>query len=657
MKRIFAGAAWLLLVLVLVAPALRVGALALSGSDPLLQANLDRAEFQFDYVPQANSEYALFLFSADGGDVRAGAEILQDGEVIASGEGSGQICSAWLAKDETYRVRVHGSGNALIEMARCALSRSQAQPLVIGENDPFEKMIAHAYDAHWYAFDAAASSPMLITCVPRGETDLQALLFDEGGACIAAFDSLDGGAAALHLDSAEGKRYYIRVCAPDGGEGAYTLALNRPEAQVPDPAFDSASVVVAAGGEIHLGQEAGDGALLWVSSDPSVALVSQEGVVLGLRQGETTITAHGLSASASCTVIVEYVPLQGLEFVSDGLTLNAGDDADLLLAFQPENASDTRVQFQVQDPSIASVSRSGVLRALQPGQTTITATSEDGLLSDTISLTVNPAVRRYRALLVGEENYPFAEDTQRNGSENSVNAIKSLLGTVEFENAAYSVRVGSDLSRSELIAAIRQTFLSATSRDVSLLYITCHGSYSGGMSFLELSDGSVLSARDLERELRGISGTVVVFIDACASGGAIGASSDRAAFARGVTSAFASSSLRGGKYKVIASAGLDEDSFRLAFNDQAASGVMATAFARALCDGAGWDIDRGARGTMGADSDYDGQITLAELQLYLQDRVSWYLNLASTLTGEDYRQSVQVYPQGDPLVLFERTSD
>ena len=54
---------------------------------------------------------------------------------------------------------------------------------------------------------------------------------------------------------------------------------------------------------------------------------------------------------------------------------------------------------------------------------------------------------------------------------------------------------------------------------------------------------------------------------------------------------------------------------------------MATVFARALCDGAGWDIDRNARGTMGADQDFNGSITLAELWQYTHSRVNWYLEI------------------------------
>ena len=104
----------------------------------------------------------------------------------------------------------------------------------------------------------------------------------------------------------------------------------------------------------------------------------------------------------------------------------------------------------------------------------------------------------------------------------------------------------------------------------------------------------------------------------------------------------------------MASAGLDQDSFRVAFDGEGQSGVMATVFARALCDGAGWNLDLDAKGTMGADRNYDGRVTLGELQLYMTGRVNWYMGLASELTGEDYRQSVQFYPEGDPFVLLER---
>ena len=646
----------MLLVLLVLAPACWAGAFALSGTDPLLFADLNRADFEFQYVPQANSNYAIHLFSADGSEVHGRVEVFENGETITSGEGTGEICSAWLMEGANYTIRVHGSGNAVIEVARQALSRSFSEPLQAEENKAAGKMIAHDYDAHWYTYEAGGDGSSLLTCVSEDPNlRLNVLLFDENRNLVSAFERLSGGACRLLLDSEAGKRYFIRISAPDGGTGYYTLQIHRPEEALPAPVFDAAEISLAAGDEINLSHIAGS-ALLWVSDNPEVVSVMPDGTALGLKAGEATITAYGMDSETSCKILVQHIPLEGLEITGEEIVLSVGDDADVHVQLQPSNASDRRLRFRVENREIASVSREGILKALQSGETILHVFSPDGKFSDSARIVVQPAVRKYRALLVGEENYPFAEDALRDGSENSVRALASLFGTVKFEDAAYAVHTRKDLSRSELIAAIRETFNSATAQDVSLLYITSHGSYSGGMSFLELSDGSTLSIRDLEQELRRISGTVVVFIDCCGSGGAIGAASERIAFAKGVTDAFASGSIRGSKYKVIASAGLDEDSFRIAFNEHADSGVMATVFARALCDGAGWDIDRNVRGTMSADTNYDGSITLAELQDYMTGRVNWYLEIASGLTGRDYRQSIQVYPQGDPLVLFERKS-
>ncbi len=654
MKRNIARAALALLVLLLLASAVGVGAFALSGTDPLLYANLDRADFEFSYVPTANSNYALFLFSADGGAVSAEAQILEDGALIAEGEGSGEIMSAWLASGHEYIVRVHGAGNAVIEMARQSLSRNFANPLQAQEGQRSEKMIANAYDAHWYAFTAAQDGALMISGVPEAANlQLNALLFDAQGSLLSEAEDLAGGAFRLLHETRSGESYFIRICAPDGGEGYYALKLDRADLDE-YLAFDAADLVLSEGSEADLSALLGGEASLWVSANPSVAAVDADGRVIALREGETSIFAYGAAAQAELPIAVEHVPIQKIEILGESLRLSAGDDADIQLELAPEGASDRDLRYRVEDPTIATVNRHGVLKALQPGETRLIVSSADGAAQDQIPVIVRPAARRWRALLVGEENYPFSEDTRREGSEESVAALQGLLGSVQFEDAAWAVRTGKDLSRTELLAQIRSAFNDATAQDVSLLYITSHGSYSGGMSFLELSDGSTLSMRDLERELRRISGTIVVLIDSCASGGAIGAYSDHIAFAKGVTGAFAGSSIRGSKYKVIASAGLDEDSFRIALNAHADTGTMATVFVRALCDGAGWDIDRSARGTLGADQDYNGAISLGELQSYMAGRVNWYLDLACEFTGEDYHQSIQVYPEGDPLVLFTK---
>ena len=659
MKRFLqrAAVAALLLGLALIAPARPAGALALPERDPLVRAEAGEAVVELEYVPPANSEYAVYLFSADGGDVAGTAQLTLNGEIVASGEGRGELCSAWLVAGETYALRVRYSGAAIVEIARGALSRCFEDPLTVEEGVPSGKMIARAYDAHWYDFEATASGRMMLTCVPENaELSLRALLFDDTGALISEFEKLPGGACMLLAETEAGRRYRLRVCAPDGGTGYYALNLHRGEEDTLESALrfiGELPETLGAGSAMNLAGSLSGDALLWVSDAPETAAVLQDGTVIALAPGTANITAYGMSSQAVCELTIVEIPLEGLYIRSPRIELRAGDEAEISILFLPQNASSRDVTFAVADPEIASVSAQGVITGIAPGETTITVTDASGRFTDAAAVTVTPAGRRYRALLVGEQNYPFGVNAERRGSENSLRAIAALLESGRFQATDYSVRTGSDLSRAELIAEIRAAFGEAGAQDVSLLYLTCHGSYTGGMSFLELSDGSALSARDLERELRRIPGTVVVLIDCCGSGGAIGAASERIAFARGITGAFSGAAIRGSKYKVIASAGLDEDSYRIAFNQDANAGVMATVFARALCDGAGWDIDRNDRGTMGADGDYDGSITLDELAEYMAGRVDWYLALASDLTGEEYRQSVQVYPMGDPFALFE----
>lgn len=649
-------AAALLLALMLFTPALAAGETALPESEPLVYLAAGESR-TIVFVPPANSEYAVCLFPTGASESRGAVEVVLNGELIAGGAGQGELCSAWLVAGQRYEVRLHASVDSVAELARSALSRCFAQPLEIVENEPNGKMIARAYDAHWYEFTAEAAGRLMLTCVPEEPgLALRAMLFDSEGTLISEFEELPGGACLLLTGTRQGERYALRVSAPGGETGYYFLRLHRRAGDTITNALRFSGEqprTLAAGSAMNLGSLLSGEALLWVSDAPEVAAVTQDGAVIGLSPGTANITAYGISSQASFEVQVIDVPLTGLQISNPEIELEVGESAQVEVELIPRNASERRLSFKVADEGVATVTDSGEIVALAPGETTLTVTDASGAHSATASVRVEPAGRRYRALLVGEQHYPFGVYAERNGSENSVNALAGLLNSGRFERTNYSVRVGSDLSRAELIAAIRETFGDAVEGDVALIYITCHGHYTGGMSFLELSDGSALSARDLERELRRIAGDVVLLLDCCGSGGAIGAASERANFAGGIAGALSGAAIRGGKYRVLCSAGLDEDSYRLAFNEDSGAGVMATVFARAICDGAGWDLDRGTRGTMGADVDYDGAITLGELALYVPERVDWYLERASELTGMSIHQSVSVEPKGDPFVLFE----
>ena len=264
------------------------------------------------------------------------------------------------------------------------------------------------------------------------------------------------------------------------------------------------------------------------------------------------------------------------------------------------------------------------------------------------------ARKRYRALLVGEQNYAPDVADVRLGSANSVAGMRSMLGALSHLGTRYEVSTALDLSRDELLEAVDDAFNGATAQDAALFYITCHGDYRHGMTVFKMSDGSVLTAQELRRALDGVPGQVTLLLDCCGSGGAIGRKAAENIL-DGVTAVFGG--VRGpgvfgsSKYRVLVSAMVEQDSYRISFDASAQETRMATLFARAVCEGCGWNIDAAERRAMRADINYDDVVSLDELYNYARRRVMWYLSL----TGSGCVQTVRVWPEGDAGALFERT--
>jgi len=273
-----------------------------------------------------------------------------------------------------------------------------------------------------------------------------------------------------------------------------------------------------------------------------------------------------------------------------------------------------------------------------------------GELMDELSVKVEEAPPRYRALMISEQNYLADVNTVRVGAVNTAYNLESLFSMASYDGEKCTTAVEVDLTAQEALEAIERAFAGAVEKDISILYISCHGYYANGMTMLQFVDGSEIAACDLEAALRKIPGTVVIIADCCDSGGLIGTYADMADISGGIITAFAGegAAFSSSKYKVLASAAVGQDSYRLGYSLDSSEAI--TVFAWALCDALGWDVDDQYRGPLSADADYDGRITLWEAYLYTDRRVMWYLSRA----GSQYVQDVQVYPAGDMFTLFER---
>lgn len=636
----------------------------------MAEVDLNRGEAAFAFTAPSGSVYEIWLFPAEEeAPTAVHASLYLGTRLAAEGEGLMPALSARLVAGAEYVLRLRGEGRVLLEIARHALSRCYDSPMLLdARGDAYSKAFVRQGDAHWYAVDAGEDGLMALVGTPAEDSvKLTARLFDDGGRLLAEAARTAGGACLMDFAVQAGRRYWLRLVTSDGATGLYDLRLVRlPGVEPADRVTLSEQSLTLEGRAsqrvgARVSPQAAGGVLYWESSNPAVARVDALGTVTGVGVGTAMITAYAAGGeSDSCRVEVRYVPVESVGLVSKRIALSVGDDAAVECDVLPDNASDPRLLYSAEPEGVVRIDRRGVLQALGEGEATVTVRARDGALSDTLTVVVGPAPRRWRALLVGEQNYASTVATVRTGSVNSVSALRSMLENLSFDGAKVQVQTRLDASRDGVLAAVAEVFAQAGDADVNLFYITCHGEYAGGMTRFWMYDGSVLTAAELAAALRAVKGELVVLIDCCGSGGAIGHTGETSDILQGIDAVFTGqvgpAVMDTSRFHVLASAALEQDSYRLSFNGEAAEPDMATVFARAVCEGGGWSLDRSARAAMRADADYDGTVTLNELAAYVQRRVMWYLRLTGQLTnaGGDYVQTVRAWPEGDGVAIFER---
>jgi uncharacterized protein YjdB len=133
-----------------------------------------------------------------------------------------------------------------------------------------------------------------------------------------------------------------------------------------------------------------DRPVAWNSANPTVATVSATGVVSGVAVGTATITASAEGKNALATVTVLPVPVATVTVSPPTLTLTTIQTGTLSATTKDANGNvltGRAVSWSSSNPLVATVSQSGLVTALIPGSTTITATSEGQ--SGTSTVTVN----------------------------------------------------------------------------------------------------------------------------------------------------------------------------------------------------------------------------------------------------------------------------
>lgn len=128
----------------------------------------------------------------------------------------------------------------------------------------------------------------------------------------------------------------------------------------------------------------------WMSSNPAVAMVDENGLVTGLSQGTAMISAtsdEGFFVSECEVTVPAPVPVTGISLDFTSGLLSVGKSGKLNAAITPQYVTNSNVLWESSNPAVASV-LFGTVTAESAGSAVITVTTVDGSFIATCNITV-----------------------------------------------------------------------------------------------------------------------------------------------------------------------------------------------------------------------------------------------------------------------------
>ena len=242
--------------------------------------------------------------------------------------------------------------------------------------------------------------------------------------------------------------------------------------------------------------DAADKKVTYTSDKPEFATVSDSGVVLGVAEGVVVITAKAGKISDTISLTVTAVEEEEIEVASVELTfaktsLDIDETLQATVVVLPSEAPQA-VVYKSSKPAVATVSETGLVKAISAGEVVITATA--GTKSKTVTLTVKAAeviIPDVTSIVL-----TFPELTVEKGA--TLQALTKVLPALAVQTVVYSSSDSSiaTISESGLLTALKAGEVTITATAV------------GGLTSevtIEVTDSSVISIENLKSRINQIA--------------------------------------------------------------------------------------------------------------------------------------------------------
>ena len=195
------------------------------------------------------------------------------------------------------------------------------------------------------------------------------------------------GASDWYLAKVSGNTVTLTLMGTPGGGGGGGSSTT---VYVTDITLDQTAATLTVGQSLQLTStitpsNATDKSVSWTSSNTSVATVTSEGKVVAKAAGSATITCSandGSGKKATCSITVTSndpgVAVTSVRVAPWSVTLKVGRTKQLTPQITPNDATNKTVTWTSANPSVASVSSTGLVTAKSEGVTIITCKANDG---------------------------------------------------------------------------------------------------------------------------------------------------------------------------------------------------------------------------------------------------------------------------------------
>jgi len=218
----------------------------------------------------------------------------------------------------------------------------------------------------------------------------------------------------------------------------------------------------------------------WTATDPAIAEVTDAGLVISLADGQTRIVAA--SGNVADTVAVTVHAVEQLSIQEDSLCIAALGFQDTVWAVATDAVLDTvrevSLAWQSSEPSVATVSPSGVVTALQEGEAFVWATLGD-VVSDTCNVVVDQIVSD---VILGVSSLTFHE----HGLSRTMHPVANDAGGSRVPDAVFSWS-SSDTG----VATVDAGVVTAIADGTAAVYATADGASSEATTIVVRTWGQI----------------------------------------------------------------------------------------------------------------------------------------------------------------------